>query len=238
MNRDLWSKLLISVRSPEEARAATLGGADLIDIKEPANGPLGQASLEIIGAVIAEVAGRRPISVACGELKDNDRTTELFNVDFLKWGLAGLGSSTNWRDLLATHLGSIAGPAQGVVAAYADWKRAKAPPVVEVADFVAGRGGFLLVDTYLKDGTTLLDWLSQQELMYICASKAYSVALAGSLGIGEIDRLRRLVQPEWIAVRGAACDGGNRTAGIDSKRVQEIKRRLAQPSAAAATCGS
>src|SRR5947209_8028398 len=43
--------LLVSVRSAAEARAALDGGAALIDIKEPARGPLGRAD----DGVMAEV---------------------------------------------------------------------------------------------------------------------------------------------------------------------------------------
>jgi uncharacterized protein (UPF0264 family) len=45
-------KLLVSVRNAEEARAALRGGADVIDVKEPDNGPLGMAGAEAIAAVV------------------------------------------------------------------------------------------------------------------------------------------------------------------------------------------
>ena len=37
------TRLLVSVRSAAEAEEALAGGAALIDVKEPANGPLGKA---------------------------------------------------------------------------------------------------------------------------------------------------------------------------------------------------
>src|SRR5690554_1200212 len=49
-------RLLVSVRSPEEAEAALVGGADLIDVKEPAAGSLGRAADAVIEAVIGCVA--------------------------------------------------------------------------------------------------------------------------------------------------------------------------------------
>jgi uncharacterized protein (UPF0264 family) len=63
-------KLLVSVRSMEEAQAALEGGADLIDIKEPNRGPLGKARDSVIAAIVEVVAGRRPVSAAMGELCD------------------------------------------------------------------------------------------------------------------------------------------------------------------------
>jgi (5-formylfuran-3-yl)methyl phosphate synthase len=41
-------RLLVSVRSPQEALAAVRGGADIIDVKEPRYGSLGQASAHVI----------------------------------------------------------------------------------------------------------------------------------------------------------------------------------------------
>jgi uncharacterized protein (UPF0264 family) len=62
------TKLLVSVRSAEEAGLAIAGGADLIDVKEPLEGSLGAASPTVIDEVLDRVGGRGPVSVACGEL--------------------------------------------------------------------------------------------------------------------------------------------------------------------------
>ena len=50
--------LLVSVRSADEADAALAGGADLIDCKEPARGPLGVAEPEVVAAILDRVAGQ------------------------------------------------------------------------------------------------------------------------------------------------------------------------------------
>src|SRR5262245_40260453 len=63
--------LLVSVRSVEEAEAALAGGAGLIDVKEPNNGALGFAGVEVIAAVLRMVAAQRPVSAALGELSDS-----------------------------------------------------------------------------------------------------------------------------------------------------------------------
>ena len=66
-------KLLVSVRSTAEAEAALRGGADIIDIKEPARGPLGMAPPEVCGSIVQRVAGRAPVSAALGELWERVR---------------------------------------------------------------------------------------------------------------------------------------------------------------------
>src|SRR5438552_1913494 len=63
--------LLVSVRSADEVKAALAGGADLIDVKEPAKGPLAPAEAEVVAAVIDKVGGRVPVSAALGEWSPN-----------------------------------------------------------------------------------------------------------------------------------------------------------------------
>src|SRR2546429_246491 len=78
-------------------------------------------------------------------------------------------------------------------AAYADWQRAGAPAPAEVCAFACDQhwGAFLL-DTWGKDGTTLLDWLPAAEVAVLCQRcrrAGVPVALAGSLGAPQIRAL-------------------------------------------------
>src|SRR5438045_2477000 len=92
--------LLVSVRSAAEATAALDGGAALIDVKEPALGSLGRAADAVRAEVLAVLAGRVPMSVALGELRDgDDRAPGLEGISFAKWGLAGC-LELDWQGLL------------------------------------------------------------------------------------------------------------------------------------------
>jgi (5-formylfuran-3-yl)methyl phosphate synthase len=222
--------LLVSVCSAGEAKTALRGGADLIDIKDPARGSLGRAGDSVLTDVVAAVAGRRPISAALGELADNEPLPPddfLTFAQFVKVGLAGL-EERDWRgnlDRLHSQLSSMAPTCQLAVAAYADWKRAGAPAAEDVCDFVIREGlGGMLIDTWQKDGTTLPDWLTPAELTAMCRrcrQAGVAVALAGSLSGSAITRLRD-ARPDWFAVRGAACRSGNRRESIDELRVREL----------------
>lgn len=59
--------LLVSVVDLAEAEAAWQGGADLIDIKNPTQGPLGAPSPTTIKSICTRLAKKRPTSVAIGE---------------------------------------------------------------------------------------------------------------------------------------------------------------------------
>jgi uncharacterized protein (UPF0264 family) len=231
-------RLLVSVRNANEADAALAGGADLIDVKEPKRGSLGPADEEVLTEVIAKVAARRPVSAALGELLDSfwKRPSIMPGLAYAKWGLAGFQRHAPlvWRWEL-THavqqLVEFNSECQAVAVAYADWERAQAPPPNEVLTLaVQLRMGAFLIDTWEKDASTLLDWLSFAEVESLhkrCRDGGVPIALAGSLGVTEIETLLPL-RPDWFAVRGAVCQGRRRQAAIDEGKVRQLAALLGE----------
>ncbi len=222
-------KLLVSVRSASEALDAVAGGADLIDIKEPDRGTLGRADDAVIAAVVDAVAARRPLSAAMGELRDAvNWHAPSAKLRYIKFGLAGCRDFP-WQERLL-ELRAIAG-ASVVPAAYADWERSGAPPVEEVADFVAAHHfPVMLIDTFEKDGRNVFSFLSAKRLCEIIAPLAAhgcQVALAGSLSDRDLAAVAEIC-PAWLAVRGAACVGGNRQSRVDVGRVRFLKNALSE----------
>lgn len=234
---EVMTQLLVSVRNAAEAEAALPGGAGLIDVKEPGNGALGKADDAVIEEVVRAVAGRAPVSAALGDFdceaaKWNGRTSSapdpyLSKLTYVKLGFAGLDGE-NWRDLLPHLRERVAASYPGallVVAAYADWEEAAAPPPEDICALARKTpGSVFLIDTWSKGGgRTLLDWLPFAEiarLCELCRSAGVRTALAGSLGQREIGRLMPL-QPDWLAVRGAACAGG-RGGTVSEYKVREL----------------
>ena len=218
-------KLLVSVRSAAEAEEALAGGADLIDVKEPNLGSLGRASDAIVAEIVKRVAGRVPTSAALGELADWDGTLPS-GVDFVKAGLAGLGGG-DWRERLVALQNAANGRA--VIVSYADWQIADAPPHEDVVAYAATiPSSVLLIDTYRKMEATLLDFIDDVTLSDI-RRRIHRVAFAGSLDRRAATRVAAL-GPDWIAVRGAVCEGG-RTGIVQRDRIRDLQRRLARPSA-------
>ncbi len=217
--------LLVSVRDAAEAAAALAGGADLIDVKDPNRGSLGRADAATIAAVLQSVAGRVPVSAALGELRECPRIGVAADLpdglSFVKWGLSGL-LTKSWADRL-DGAGANA-RLRTVTVAYADWMQADSPrPRDIVVNAVKRKLPAVLLDTFQKNGSMLLDWMSVDEittLVRTCREAGVKVALAGSLTAAEIDRLRG-ARPDWFAVRGAACDGG-RGGAISERCVREL----------------
>ena len=59
---------LASVTGADEAEIALAQGADIIDLKDPGTGALGALPLDVVGATVEAVAGRRPTSAVAGNL--------------------------------------------------------------------------------------------------------------------------------------------------------------------------
>jgi uncharacterized protein (UPF0264 family) len=238
--------LIVSVRSVAEARNALSGGCQFMDIKEPDRGPLGRADDDIILKIAESVQKRVPVSAALGEWAESGGDIPAFvaHLQFVKWGLAGM-AGRNWRAALRQFAAQC--PAVCVVAAYADVAHARSPSVDEIVDFVCDPcwpGRVLLLDTFDKlrrDGRpmTLLDWLPLKRLAEVCGrcrALGVRIALAGSLGENELRTVATL-QPDWVAVRGAACDQHDRRRGIQVSRVRTLRGFLEENATTAAFAG-
>src|SRR5262245_41308145 len=106
---DRFAKLLVSVRSAEEALIALESGAAFIDVKEPALGSLGRAPRPVLLAVAARVQGggvpgREPVvSAALGELMRSeppDAFSPVGGISLYKLGLSGCEETGDWRGRL------------------------------------------------------------------------------------------------------------------------------------------
>jgi uncharacterized protein (UPF0264 family) len=225
--------LLLSVRSSDEVAAALAGGADLIDIKEPSKGSLAPAEAEVVASIIEAVKGQVPVSAALGEWSPNAITEAHWHLelklDYVKWGLAGYQPHPGWgEDLLDTRRQLPAGM-EMVAVAYADWERAKSVPPAEIVKF-AKRFRFkaFLLDTWCKDGKTLLDFMPAAEVCELVESlkRLYiTVSLGGSLRPEHVKQLKG-VNPDYFAVRSSACAAGKRDGVIDPARVKKWKEAL------------
>jgi hypothetical protein len=233
--------LLVSVRDAAEALTALEAGADVIDVKEPAKGSLGAADAATIESVVRTVAGRRPVTVALGELTDfaaggliSLAKPLVSGVSLFKIGLAGCGSDRIWQKRWSDVIGEVTSSRgienspRPVAVAYADWTvAASAEPIVVLQAAIELGCPALLIDTWRKNGNTLFDcWESGALKKFVEEVRRHSmrIVLAGSLRGDEIAWAASL-GPDLVAVRGAACSAG-RNSTVCGERVRELKRIL------------
>ena len=238
-------RLLVSVMDAAEAVLAVEAGADIADLKDPAEGSLGAPRPATIRAVRAAVPGDVPVSVAIGDLPHLPGTAALAargaagsGADFVKVGLWGSSTEAQAVALLRAVVDAVADRpgVQVIAAAYADATRMPSRPlpphlVARVAA-AAGAAGCLL-DTGIKDGRGLFGWLALDEIEAIAAEAGQAgllVALAGSLRADDLAAVRAL-GADIAGVRSAACRDGRRDGDLDSARVRDLRARCDEAAA-------
>ncbi len=224
------TRLLVSVRNAAEAEIAARSGVDLIDVKEPARGSLGAADAATIEQVAHVISGRRPLSVALGELHQGLQLPDRLSgrVQFAKFGLAGCGADPNWLIRWNEAVLQLPAGVSAVGVAYADWQAAAAPDPWQVVDAAQQLDcAAILLDTWDKSHgplTELWSWSEVDRFVQAAAKRRLISVVAGSLGSAEIATLLELA-PDYVAVRGAVC-AGDRTTAIEETRVRRLVAQL------------
>jgi hypothetical protein len=234
-------RLLVSVVDAAEAGLAAAAGADIVDVKNPAEGSLGAPSPVAIAGVRAAVPERLPVSAAIGDMPDLPGTAALAALGaatsgarYVKVGLWGVSTEDGAVALLRAVADGIAGVPDTIVVAcaYADAARvAHAPLAPELLPGVARAAGVgvCLLDTAVKDGRGLLEWLSPDALTAFVGDAhdaGLQVALAGALRAEDLP-LVRASGADIAGVRSAACGNGRRTGPLDPSRVRALRAACA-----------
>ena len=227
-------QLLVSVRDTIEAQAALLGGADVIDAKDPAAGPLGAVSSDALRTIRWSVGAWRPVSAALGDaaserdIEEAAHDAACCGAAYVKLGFAGVGDATRVRVLLdAAIRGVTAARARTAVIAvgYADAERvASVRPLALIGIAHAAGVAGVLVDTARKETGALLSWMTTDalEAWIETAHEAGLIAsVAGRLGVPEL-RVVRSLGADVAGVRGAACEGG-RAGRVSASLVRQLR---------------
>ncbi len=243
----LVAKLLVSVRSKDEALAALAGGAGVIDVKEPLKGSLGQATIDVWRDVRNVVPRLIPMSVALGELNDwlaDDAISvpreAWTGLSYCKLGLSHAPSDwiERWRNLRERLAVCGSSSPAWVAVVYIDWQAARAPApeaIIEAAGAIDACHGVLFDTWHKSNGPGIdLNWKPQVDRV---RDSGRFVALAGSLDAAAI-RLLAPLAPDIFAVRGAACAGKDRLESIDAEQVAILARATACAAGGRATDGT
>jgi (5-formylfuran-3-yl)methyl phosphate synthase len=177
--------------------------------------------------VLELIAGRAVVTAALGELLSSDMIRVAQNtrgIRYVKIGLAGCNQKSGWIARWCNVIAALPSASAAVPVAYADWPAANAPsPSVALALAAHSRARLLLIDTFEKNGRTLLDHLpleSVRELAETARESQVSLVLAGSLDEAAIRNLLQL-SSAYVGVRGAVCRGG-RDQALDVSLVKSL----------------
>jgi uncharacterized protein (UPF0264 family) len=217
-------RLLVSVRSVDEALLAAREGADFIDLKEPGQGALGGLPVASIAAIVSALRSHRltlPVSATIGDLPMHALTEILARVDAV--GACGV----DYVKVGVTRDRAASAVLDGLARCDA--------PVVPV--FIADRGldealvaraaalGFpaLMADTADKDAGSLFDVVPLAALRrFIAAARSAGalVGLAGALQRSHAAVLADLA-PDFAGFRSAVCVGG-RSHALDAQCLRDL----------------
>lgn len=229
-------KLLISPIDEKEALEAIAGGADIVDIKNPKEGTLGASFPWIIRRIRAVTPQNIEVSCTIGDLPNLPGTASLaalgaatIGVNYIKAGLYGVKTKDEAVFLMQNVVKAVKdfdSAVKIVATGYADAERIGAVDPLLVPKIASASDCELaMLDTAVKDGQNLLDFLTVDQLKtFIDEAHGYGLkaALAGSLRKEHLPILYDL-GVDVVGMRGAACTGSDRIHGrITRGTVQEI----------------
>ncbi len=232
-------KLLVSPINVEEAKISRLGGADIIDVKNPKEGSLGANFPWMIKAV-KQVAGNVPVSATIGDFNYKPGTASLAalgaavaGAEYIKVGLYDIRTKEQAFDMLVNIVRSVKDYDKNkkvVASGYSDYLRINSISPFELPEIGAKAGvDVVMMDTGIKDGRSTFEFLKEQELtVFVKDARKHGLktALAGTIKFEDIAALKR-ISPDIIGVRGCVC-GGDRNSSIKQELVEQLKKEINQ----------
>jgi uncharacterized protein (UPF0264 family) len=230
-------RLMISVVSSQEALEALNAGANLLDIKNPAEGALGAQSPGVICAIKKIVSRDTAISTAIGDMPNLPGTAALAalgaaacGADYIKVGLHGLRAEAEAIVLMCAVKEAVSAYKTAVIAAgYADYQRFGAlnpHSLLQVAEEAEIQG--CMIDTAIKDGNSLFAYLEEGELATL-ARQAHARGLlfgaAGALREQDLPKLRK-AGVDVAGLRTAVCRNRQRHGTLDGARVFHLLEKF------------
>jgi len=221
-------ELLVSPSSVEEAKNTL--SADIVDVKKPSEGSLGANFPWVINEIKA--LSNKPVSAAIGDYAYLPGGASLAaygaataGADYIKVGLMfdGEDKATELIEAVVKAVKWQYPEKNVVIACYADYSRVDTISPFTMAPLAAKAGADVaMIDTAIKDGKSLFDYLGEDELVKFSAKNrelGIKTALAGSLKFEDFVPLKR-IDPEIIGVRGMVC-GGDRSTVVQAELVEK-----------------
>ncbi|MFN3384240.1 MAG: (5-formylfuran-3-yl)methyl phosphate synthase [Archaeoglobaceae archaeon] len=228
--------VLVSPKDLSEALEAIEGGADIIDVKNPAEGSLG-ANFPWVIRDIASIAKRfkKEVSATTGDMPFKPGTASLAalgaaiaGADYVKIGLYGVKNEEEAEEMVRAVVKAVKDyddAKRVVIAGYGDFYRINSIDPLKLPEISAKHGAdVVMVDTAIKDGTSIFDHMkleNMRKFVKMAKENGMLCALAGNLGWDHLETLKEL-SPDIIGVRTMVCESG-RNSKIKRELVKKLK---------------
>jgi (5-formylfuran-3-yl)methyl phosphate synthase len=223
--------MLASVTNLQEALQVLQYDVDIIDLKDPAQGALGDLGIESIKTIVKAINTQRRISATIGDLPMHPNTIlsavlskAETGVDFIKIGFFPGGDWNGTLDALAD-LGNAGISLIAVL--FADTQ----PDIGSLSKIKSAQFSGVMLDTMDKQKGSLTDMMPQISIQHFVeqASANHLICgLAGSLRLADVPTLKSL-KPDYLGFRGALCSQQKRTAELDESSIKTICSLIKKP---------
>ena len=233
--------LLASVASLGEMDQAIAGGADIVDLKDPAQGALGAWQAPALAAAVARWRALGPKAPALSAtIGDHPLAAEAIAEAARRVADRGVPLVKIGFDLPAQDSAAALAPCLDALAPLARETRLiavlladRGPDLTRVPAFAAAGFAGVMLDTADKGAGSLRRHLPLDTLAtFVSAARDLGLltGLAGSLRLEDVAPLAAL-GPDYLGFRGALCAEG-RTGALDPTRLAAVRAAL-RPAAAA-----
>lgn len=229
--------LMVSVQDLYEAKQALKGGADIVDVKNLQEALVGSAHPNVVKQIRDEVPSAHHASVTLGVVPDQIGTVSMavyaagcLDATSVKVGFMVSDYNLALETLIASKEALQGTNTKLIGSLFADnllYEGGIDPDLMVRLAKDSDCDGFL-IDTLVKDGRNLFDFIPEVRLKEIVLEGkelGMSTALSGHLKMSDIDELSR-VNPDIVGVRGAVCQKGDRDSRVHWESVSEFKRQL------------
>ena len=213
-------KLLISIRSIEEVKVVNGLNIDIIDLKEPKNGPIGMLDFIDIKKIVLALRDNNfcgkistTFELNDGNLSRNDiaKLEDLGSVglDYIKVGVSADGNT--WENLkkftksLSKIKNRVLENKLILVLMITDKHSFKF--VKNISPSMVGKFSGIMIDTLDKENGSVFDIVNLTELSIIkkfALENNIDFGIAGSLDVSHTPLINQL-QPSWAGYRGGVC---------------------------------
>ncbi len=235
--------LLVSPKNVEEAKIIiNSSGVLYIDCKNPDEGSLGANFPWMIKGVkeLIPKDGSQLLSATIGDFPYLPGSASLAalgaaisGADVIKVGLKGPKNIKQGTHLMKNVVRAVKDYNDDILvvaAGYADKTRMDcSPSFMEIPEITANSGADIaMLDTFIKDGKGLFDFLSIDDLLCFkdkAKSSNIDIALAGNLMRKDLAFIKE-IKPDIIGVRSVVCEDFNRTKSIKSELIEQLQIEL------------
>ena len=228
---------MVSVQDLYEAKQALKGGADIVDVKNLQEALVGSAHPNVVKQIRDEVPSAHHASVTLGVVPDQIGTVAMavyaagtLDATSVKVGFMVSEYSVALETLLAAKEALVGTQTKLIGSLFADnlLYEGGIDPDLMVKLAKEGQCDGFLIDTLVKDGRNLFDFVPEERLKEMVLEGkelGMSTALSGHLKMSDLDELSR-VNPDIVGVRGAVCQKGDRDSRVHWESVADFKKQL------------